>query len=75
MSKLPQEEQPHAMTGIASQMAQRDVRSLGEYLNSIEKNQVWAAGVRVLISTVESGDADTANKWKQILKDTKLNKP
>ncbi|MBN8458922.1 MAG: tyrosine-type recombinase/integrase [Verrucomicrobia bacterium] len=75
MSRLPGEEQPHAMTGIATQMAQRDALELGEYLNSIQRDEVWAAGVRVLISTIERGDADRANTWKQTLKESTLGAP
>lgn len=75
MSKLPIREQPWAMTGIATQMAQRDVLELGKYLNTMQKDQSWAAGVRVLISTIEPGDADMANTWKQALKDAKLGSP
>lgn len=75
MSKLPIEEQPHAMTGIATQMAQRDVQELGRYLNTIEKDKAWAAGVQVLISTIEPGDANMANTWKQALKESKLESP
>ena len=75
MFKLPIEEQPYAMTGIATQMAQRDVQELGRYLNTIEKDKAWAAGVQVLISTIESGDAERANTWKQALKESKLGSP
>jgi hypothetical protein len=75
MSKLPIEEQHYAMTGIATQMAQRDVQELGRYLNTIEKDKAWAAGVQVLISMIEPGDADMANTWNQALKDAKLGSP
>lgn len=68
MSLLPSADQPQAMTGIAHQIAEKDVTELGNFLNSLEKDQAWAAGVRVMISTVESSDAQTASSWKQELK-------
>jgi hypothetical protein len=76
MQKLPAAEQPYAMGGIAVEMAKRDVKGLGEYLNTLEKDQVWAAGVNVVISSVEAGDAEMANKWRKALKDANLdNRP
>jgi hypothetical protein len=67
MSRLPRADQPHAMAGIAHQMAEKDIAGLGDFLNRIEKNDAWVAGVKVLISTVESSDIHTARSWKQAL--------
>ncbi len=76
MQKLPAAEQPYALGGIAVEMAKRDVKGLGEYLNTLEKDEIWAAGARVVISTVEAGDVEMANKWKKAMKDANLeNRP
>ena len=67
MANLPEDQQPSVMKGIAEEMAKKDIKGLSERLAGAPKNRTWAAGVRVLISNLQSSDPVMAKSWQDSL--------
>ncbi|WP_193212932.1 hypothetical protein [Luteolibacter marinus] len=64
MQRLPENRQPNAMHGIATQMAASSVTELSNRLSSMERGRAWAEGVKVLINSIKASDPDAANLWQ-----------
>lgn len=67
LTKLPAEDQPYAMKGIASQMALSDITGLSTMLDSLPRNRNWEAGVRVMIENIKGADPGAAAQWQEQL--------
>lgn len=67
LGQLGQDDQPAAMTGIATEMARADIQRLGKLLASMPQNRTWDAGVRVLVENLKDSDPELAKQWKDAL--------
>jgi hypothetical protein len=64
LAKLPEDDQPYAMKGIATEMAKADIRGLADMLGSMPRDGKWAAAVGVLIENLEDVDTKHAAEWQ-----------
>lgn len=67
LAKLPESQQPHAMRGIATQMARSDILGLSAMLGSLPRNRAWESGVKVLIENIKGADPERAAQWQELL--------
>lgn len=67
-ASLSAADQIAAMTGIARNLARKDMIRLSEKLGSMPQDKAWAAGVGVLIESIKDADPEVAGEWRQTLK-------
>ncbi len=67
LAELPGDDQPHAMSGIASDMARNDIQGLAALLGSMPADKNWETGVRVLIRHLQGSDKEMAERWQEAL--------
>ena len=67
MDRLPQEQQPYAMEGVARQMANYDLQGLSDRLAQSPRDKKWAAGVKVLIESIRASDPEMSESWQNAL--------
>ncbi|YCM46980.1 hypothetical protein V2O64_24360 (plasmid) [Verrucomicrobiaceae bacterium 227] len=69
LGDLPDQDQPAAMKGIASQLVKSDPERLVNLLSELPKDQTWESGVRVVVSDLKNSDPATAKEWESALRD------
>jgi hypothetical protein len=72
LNDLPEDQQPLVMKGIAEEMARTDIKKLSERLAGAPRNKNWEAGVKVLISNLQSSDPVMAKSWQESLDAQKI---